>query len=161
MSVFLLEIWNVIFRHLIPIHPVRPGLQGMQDGSGNIILHCDPRENLDIVQTLQHFIGESFTPNKEDRAICVECLDPAYISYDDKPLKPKEKAVYMEGFLFPGSKAASRDIMDKHAIWQLETNDELWRYPYSSAYETPQNEDGYGWAMLACEEFPSYIGNRD
>lgn len=67
----------------------------------------------------------------------------------------------LEGFLFPGSKAAFRDMIDKHATWQLETNNEPFRYPYSAQYDIPQNEDGCGWDMLACGRFPTYIGNQD
>jgi len=150
MFVFELEIWNVIFRHLIPIYPIRPRLQRMQDGNRSVILHCDLREDPDIAQTLQYFIGESFKPHNPNRAFILGCLDPAYISYNKKPLTPKEKVWHkrklvdidraaLEGFLFPGSKAAFRDMVDKHAIWQLETNNERWRYPHSGSYDIPQS----------------------
>lgn len=173
MSVFPLEIWHVIFRHLVPVYPIRPRLQRTQDGSQSIItLHCDQREDPDIAQTLQYFVGKTFRPNKAEechRAYLVQCLDPAYRSWDRKPLKSKQRADYkrmlanidreaVEGFFFPGSQAAFRDILDKHAIWQLETNDEPWRYPYSAYHDTPRTEDGIGWHML--NGFTDYVGNR-
>lgn len=99
MSTFPLEIWHVIFRHLVPVYPVCPRLHQAQDGSCSIILQCDPREDPDIAQNLQYFLGNTFRPNKLDPAHSKGLLGVA----DYKRVLATIDREELEGFLFPGS----------------------------------------------------------
>lgn len=52
-------------------------------------------------------------------------------------------------------------MIDKHAIWKLETNDEPWRDPYNEYSDEPTTDSGQGWHLLVDFHPALYVGNSD